>query len=209
LKRSVPTTPSTTSFFKSTPSTPKLLNSTTAFYQCEPPLPPQTSTSRPTTSGSRTLGHTRDTSAETATVTLFGGSTVPSTPTLSSRSATPEPGASPPTPAFGEAKSPVRTPRRVPTPLVLTKEMNADIEVPSESTRSSTSTRSSVSVSQRDGKRITLKPPPSPNYGLLPGLELPVSKEMGGVIGTGDKNGNGRESVKDCVTPVSAVGVAF
>ncbi|KAF2257827.1 hypothetical protein CC78DRAFT_171492 [Lojkania enalia] len=177
IKRSLPTTPSSPSF--KAPSTPKNgpKTPTTPFYQCEPPMP---SVSRPSTAGSRTLAHTRQDSAETATVTLL--SSYPSTPALSIRSASPDHSLSTPvTPARinilkGEGKS-----RRVPAPLTLKKEV--EVEVPLGSARSSRSTRS-------------LKPPPSPNYGILAGMEMAVRSEK-------------RRSEAFTPSPVSPVGVAF
>ncbi|KAF2193289.1 hypothetical protein K469DRAFT_288746 [Zopfia rhizophila CBS 207.26] len=184
LKRSMPSTPSSPSFFKS-PSTPKQPTTPSqTFYQCTPPVPQITGTpSRPSTAGSRTVVHTRHDSNETATVTLI--SSYPSTPSLSLRSASPEPitsPTSPETPATpqrvnllkGEGKS-----RRVPAPLTLAKEKELAVESPLNSARSARSLRS-------------LKPPPSPNYGILRGMEMTAPQA-------------GRMDA----SPVSPVGVAF
>lgn len=187
LKRSLPNTPSSPSFFKSAPSTPKSSHTpTTPFYQCEPPLPTtsQKSVSRPSTAGSRTLAHARQDSAETATVTLFSNS-IPTTPALSTRSLSPEPTASPATPARtnllkGEGKT-----RKIPAPLTLAKEKELQVEAALGSARSVASNRSTRS----------LKPPPSPNYGLLQGMEIAV--------------GGAPHGLRESVGPVSPVGVAF
>ena len=178
LKRSIPSTPASQTF-RSAPTTPKSTAST-PFYQCEPPIPTPSSRahSRPSTAGSRTL-HTRQDSNDTATVTLFSSTTadsMPTTPALSTRSLSPDPIVSPATPARvnllkGEGKT-----RRVPKPLDLAKEKEMMIEASLGSARSINSQRS-------------LKPPPSPNYGLLRGMEIAVGAEG--------------------MPPVSPVGVAF
>ncbi|KAF2472873.1 uncharacterized protein BDR25DRAFT_12114 [Lindgomyces ingoldianus] len=219
LKRSIPTTPTSPSFFKTSSSTsksqtpPATTPSQAPFYQCTPSLPPSRGTatgtnnttpaSRPTTAGSRTVVHTRQDSNDTATVTLFSTSasgSYPSTPALSTRSNSPSPShkspyspQSPETPATparinllkGEGKT-----RRVPAPLSLAKEkeMMVEVEVPLGSARSVASTRSGRS----------LKPPPSPNYALLRGMEIPV--RTGGV---------GKRESALSASPVSPVGVAF
>ncbi|KAF2196777.1 hypothetical protein GQ43DRAFT_444817 [Delitschia confertaspora ATCC 74209] len=94
LKRSIPSTPTTPSFRKSTtlqlqPSIPA-----TPFYQCAttpsvPAIPFQITetegtASRPSTAGSRTLAHVRQDSNDTATLLC---SSYPSTPSLTSRAA--------------------------------------------------------------------------------------------------------------------------
>ncbi|KAF2747881.1 hypothetical protein M011DRAFT_42605 [Sporormia fimetaria CBS 119925] len=157
IRRSVPTTPKSSS-----PSTPK------PFYSCQPPnytTHSQTAAStRPSTSHSdpRTLMHTRQTSAETATVTLVDDQdSIPSTPALSSRSATPElgPGASPPTPGttFTADEKP-KTKKRVPAPLVLRKKIEGGME-----------------VSRSLQERRTRVPPKSPSCALqMQGLEIAV-----------------------------------
>ena len=105
------------------------------------------------------------------------------TPTLSSRSASPD--HSPPTPARvnilrGEGKT-----RRVPAPLVLAKEKEFYVEAALGSARSVTSVRSRE-----------LKPPQSPNYKLLRGMEVCAPAERG----------RGAMEVGEVRTPV---GVAF
>jgi hypothetical protein len=169
IKRSLPTTPTTAATtYKSAPQTPRSTIST-PFYQCEPYILTQSQHSRSSSSGSagsRTITHNRQDSAETATVTLFSTRThdsIPSTPSLSSRSASPtesQPRTGPQTPATGIATfkaSPERKLRRVPAPLVLKKEI--DVEPALASSRSTASARS-------------LRPPPSPNYGILKGMEM-------------------------------------
>ncbi|KAF2684011.1 hypothetical protein K458DRAFT_389234 [Lentithecium fluviatile CBS 122367] len=173
LKKSLPTTPHSATFSTKsthTPSKPsslrsfKLQTSASPFYQCEAQLPMPAS-SRPSTAGSGTITHTRHTSADTATVTLV--SSYPSTPSLSSSSTrslspTSELQSTPPTPARvnilkGEGKT-----RRIPAPLNLAKEKEMQVEVALGSARSVASNRSARS----------LKPPQSPNYGLLRGMEI-------------------------------------
>ncbi|KAF2796972.1 hypothetical protein K505DRAFT_347543 [Melanomma pulvis-pyrius CBS 109.77] len=170
LKRSLPASPSNPAFLtpRSKPSTP---NTTTAqpFYQCTPSAPYSTSYSRPSTAGSRTLGnnasHTRQTSGDTATVTLL--SSYPSTPALSTRSLSPTSVfPSPDSPSHKFPATPPRTnilkgegkTRRVPAPLVLGKEIEIEMETPLASARSA-----------RGG---ALRPPMSPNYGVLMGMEM-------------------------------------
>ncbi|PSN71263.1 hypothetical protein BS50DRAFT_279319 [Corynespora cassiicola Philippines] len=190
LKRSLPTTPSSPPFFRTAPTTPaqNISLPTTPFYQCEPAAlqRPRTPPSRPSTSGSAgsaTL-HTRHPSNDTATVTLLSSSaSYSTTPTLSSRSASPD--HSPPTPARvnilrGEGKT-----RRVPAPLVLAKEKEFYVEAALGSARSVTSVRSRE-----------LKPPQSPNYKLLRGMEVCAPAERG----------RGAMEVGEVRTPV---GVAF
>jgi hypothetical protein len=208
IKRSLPTTPSTAGFSTKSnyaPSKPsslrsfKLQTAASPFYQCEaePPMP---ATSRPSTAGSRTITHTRQTSAETATVTLV--SSYPSTPSLSSsstRSISPisELQSTPPTPARidflkGEGKT-----RRIPAPLNLSKEKEMQIENALGSARSVASSRSSRS----------LRPPQSPNYGLLRGMEISARS----VESTSRRQTlNARRSAGLAVLPSpGAVGVAF
>ncbi|KAH7128672.1 hypothetical protein B0J11DRAFT_276216 [Dendryphion nanum] len=206
IKRSLPTTPSSppSSLPKSSaPNTPKPQSSSSAnkpFYQCEPAFPQPTTfpnsiaQSRPSSAGSRTLHHGRQDSADTATVTLFSTTetarnSLPSTPALSIRSVSPTTPRQPETPATG---TPLRTnllkgegkTRRVPKPLVLEKNISMGtlvVESPLPSARSI-----------RSGRGLAdLKPPPSPNYNLLRGMEMTVGKD--------------RESV----VSVSNVGVAF
>lgn len=209
LKKSLPTTPSTSSFSaKSThaPSKPsslrsfKLQTADSPFYQCQD-AQAAPSTSRPSTAGSRTATHTRQTSAETATVTLV--SSYPSTPSLStssirSISPTSELQSTPPTPARinilkGEGKT-----RRIPAPLNLDREKELQVEVALSSARSVTSSRSARS----------LRPPQSPNYGLLKGMEISarsVDKQS-----SGREAFNARRSAGLSVLPSpGAVGVAF
>ncbi|KAF2848711.1 hypothetical protein T440DRAFT_454128 [Plenodomus tracheiphilus IPT5] len=140
-----------------------------SFYKCEnqPALPVA---SRPSTAGSRTIVHTRQESQEsngTATVTLFSSS-YPST-----RSASPV--------SSIATSSPPRKLRRVPAPLTLVKDKEITIEASLPSARS---TRS-------------LKPPASPHYGLLRGMEI-TAKDVG--------IGGQRMSV---LPSPGAVGVAF
>jgi hypothetical protein len=200
LKRSLPNTPSLkspTSTSTSKPTTPKSAGAR-SFYQCEPepPLPPS---SRPSTAGSRTFVHTRQTSADTATVTLLSSS-YPSTPSLSSsprhsphssvhsirsiRTLTSSPPRtslplrqdvlkeSPPAPARVSLLKGAGKTRRVPAPLTLAKEKEMLVEPSLNSARSVTSARSSMSSGRR-----SLKPPPSPNYGILRGMEIGARQE--------------------------------
>ncbi|KAJ4289223.1 hypothetical protein N0V90_011565 [Kalmusia sp. IMI 367209] len=186
LKRSLPNTPSTSSFKSPTstskPSTPKSAGSK-SFYQCEaePPLPPS---SRPSTAGSRTIVHTRHTSAETATVTLLSTSSYPSTPSLSS-SPHHSPHSSihsirsiktlqdsPPAPARVSVLKGAGKTRRIPAPLTLAKEKEMLVEASLGSARSIASARSSMSSARK-----SLKPPPSPNYGILRGMEIGARQE--------------------------------
>lgn len=198
LRRSLPATPtsatSKTSFYTSKPNTPRSSTSasTKPFYQCTmpPPLPP---TSRPSTSGSlassrssRTIHHTRQTSAETATATLVASSTCPSTPSLTTsplhsphssihsiRSIKTPP--SPPAPTTTSLTP--KKPRRVPAPLTLLREKEILVEASLNSARSVASTRSSLSTMGAGGHRRSLKPPPSPNYGILRGMEIGARQE--------------------------------
>jgi len=213
LKRSLPATPSSATFSTKsnhTPSKPsslrsfKLQTAESPFYQCTaaPPLPsfsrPSTSTS---SSSSITATHTRQTSASTATATLIPST--PSTPSLSgsstrSLSLTSDPQSMPPTPARinvlkGEGKT-----RRIPAPLNLAKEKEMQIEVALGSAASSRSARS-------------LRPPMSPNYGLLKGMEISarsVEKNNGMTLRRATLEA--RRSAEAAVLPSpSAVGVAF
>ncbi|KAK3201306.1 hypothetical protein GRF29_185g518668 [Pseudopithomyces chartarum] len=206
IKRSLPNTPSLkspASTSTSKPSTPKSAGSR-SFYQCEaqPPLP---LSSRPSSAGSRTIVHSRHTSAETATVTLMSTSSYPSTPSLSSsprhsphssihsirsiRSVKMLSSSPPPDKHPLERESlaaPVRVSllkgngktRRVPAPLVLAKEKEMLVEASLGSARSiaSMSSRSSRVSELRRG-RESLKPPPSPNYGILRGMEIGARQE--------------------------------
>ncbi|KAL6708057.1 hypothetical protein ACN47E_003491 [Coniothyrium glycines] len=141
LKRSAssltPTSPA--SFFKSSqPPTPQTADS---FYRCEPT--PSHPSSRPSTAGSRTICHVRQTSQDsdtTATVTLFSAHST--SPSLSSTTTT---------------SSPPRKTKRVPAPLTLIKDKQLHTQAPLHSAKSTRST--------------TMLPPPSPNYGLLRGME--------------------------------------
>ncbi|CAI6330681.1 unnamed protein product [Periconia digitata] len=233
IKRSLPPTPSSTSVFRTAPSTPsfkslksaksiKSLRSSktntpsTPFYQCQPASlhqdPSQQyfamehpSSHRSSTASSSTMTvtevattHTRQTSAATIL------SSYPSTPSLTSiRSHSPTssldsssyPATIPSTPAA----KPVKT-RRVPAPLVLAKD-NKDLRIEAclgsaRSFASSTSSRAS-----RDAyRRGSLKPPQSPNYGILRGMEICARQE--GVL----MNGGLNEKV---LPSPGAVGVAF
>ncbi|KAL5373896.1 hypothetical protein DPSP01_012359 [Paraphaeosphaeria sporulosa] len=198
LKRSLPSTPSLkspTSTLASKPATPKS-TAARSFYQCEPE-PPLPLSSRPSTAGSRTMVHTRQTSADTATVTLLSSS-YPSTPSLSSSprhsphssmhslrsiktvSSSP-PRASlplrqslkdaPPPPARVSLLKGAGKARRVPAPLTLAKEKEILVEASLGSARSVASARSSMS------SRRSLKPPPSPHYGILRGMEIGARQE--------------------------------
>ncbi|KNG46876.1 hypothetical protein DDE82_004263 [Stemphylium lycopersici] len=158
----------------SRPETPKTAHS---FYMSEnqPALP--TSVSRPSTAGSRTL-HTRQESQDsnaTATVTLFSSS--PSTrspsPTSTSHSL-----------STVATSSPPRKLRRVPAPLTLVK----DKEIAAEA--GLLSARSTKTV-------MNLKPPMSPNFDLLRGMEI-SAKDVGI---------NGRQSLM--APSPGAVGIAF
>ncbi|PVI01922.1 hypothetical protein DM02DRAFT_332781 [Periconia macrospinosa] len=251
LKRSLPPTPSSTSFktASSTPSSfkslksPKSLKSlrsskssttpTTSFYQCQHTPQQDVSQqyfdmeSRPSSTSSRTITttHSRHASNDTASATLY--SSYPSTPSLTShRSLSPTSDldcpAIPATPASSTANhipissfkptttnaSPRKT-RRVPAPLLLSKEKSSDLRIEAclgsaRSFQSMSSTRSSVSTSNnvrysRDGHRRSLKPPPSPNYGILRGMEISAREE--GVL---------RGGAAEMVLPSpGAVGVAF
>ncbi|KAI8941656.1 hypothetical protein NX059_002868 [Plenodomus lindquistii] len=140
-----------------------------SFYKCDntPALP---LASRPSTAGSRTVVHSRQDSQEsngTATVTLFSSSYP------SSRSSSPV--------SSVATSSPPRKLRRVPAPLTLIKDKEIAIESALPSSRS---TRS-------------IKPPPSPHYGLLRGMEI-TAKDVG-------VNGH-RMSI---MPSPGAVGVAF
>lgn len=169
LKRSTSTLASS-----SRPTTPKTADS---FYKCEPHPALPTSSSRPSTAGSRTL-HTRQESQEsngTATVTLFSSSYPSST-------RSPSPTHSLSTVA---TSSPPRKLRRVPAPLTLVKEKEIAAEAGLLSARSMT--RSFMNE----------KPPMSPNFDLLKGMEI-SAKDVGI---------NGRRSLT-ALSP-GAVGVAF
>lgn len=203
IKRSLPNTPSLkspSSTLVSKPPTPKSAG-TRSFYQCEfePPLPPS---SRPSTAGSRTIVHSRQTSAETATVTLISTSSYPSTPSLSSSprhsphssihsvrsiktlssfpvaTDLPNQRESLPAPArINVLKGSGKT-RRVPAPLILAKEKEMMVEASIGSARSIASTTSRSSrVSELRRGRESLKPPPSPNYGILRGMEIGARQE--------------------------------
>jgi hypothetical protein len=126
LKRSISTS--------TTPTSPKSYDA--PFYRCD--------TTRPSSSSSNTLRHTRQDSQESATVTLL--STSPTTPSLSSRAESP-------------ANLPPRKTKRVPTPLVLAKQKEMQIE-----------------VALRSGR--DLKPPMSPHANLLRGMEI-SAKDVG------------------------------
>ncbi|CAG5152936.1 uncharacterized protein ALTATR162_LOCUS2969 [Alternaria atra] len=169
LKRSTSTLASS-----SRPTTPKTADS---FYKCEPHPALPTSSSRPSTAGSRTL-HTRQESQEsngTATVTLFSSSYPSST-------RSPSPTHSLSTVA---TSSPPRKLRRVPAPLTLVKDKEIAAEAGLLSARSTT--RSFMNE----------KPPMSPNFDLLKGMEI-SAKDVGI---------NGRRSLM-ALSP-GAVGVAF
>ena len=202
IKRSLPNTPSlksSTSTLFSKPATPKSAGAY-SFYQCEfeAPLPPS---SRPSTAGSRTIVHTRQTSAETATVTLVSTTSYPSTPSLSSSprhsphssihsvrsiktlssfpiaSKLPERD-SLPAPARINVLKGSGKPRKVPAPLNLAKEKEMLVEASLGSARSIASTNSRGSrVSELRRGRESLKPPPSPNYGILRGMEIGARQE--------------------------------
>jgi hypothetical protein len=103
FKRSMSTSTTPTS-----PMAPKPYD-TEPFYQYG-----QVGTSRPSTSGSRTVCHTRQESEESNTVTLFSSS--PTASSMSSRTESP-------------ANSPPRRTKRVPVPLVLVKRQDLQIEV--------------------------------------------------------------------------------
>jgi hypothetical protein len=168
IKRSTSTLASS-----SRPATPKTADS---FYQCSPYPALPTSSSRPSTAGSRTL-HTRQESQEsngTATVTLFSTTSYSST-----RSASPTHSLS----STIATCSPPRKLRRVPAPLTLVKEK----EIAAEAGLLSATRRSVMSV----------KPPMSPNFDLLKGMEI-SAKDVGV---------NGRGSLM-AMSP-GAVGVAF
>ncbi|KAF1942225.1 hypothetical protein EJ02DRAFT_502933 [Clathrospora elynae] len=171
LKRSTSTLASS-----SRPTTPKTAES---FYKCDmyPALP--TSVSRPSTAGSRAL-HTRQDSQEsngTATVTLFSSS-YPST-----RSASPSSCSTTTT-----TITPPRKAKRVPAPLTLVKENQIAAEA---ALRSACSTKSMREV-------MNAKPPQSPHFGLLRGMEI-NAKDVGA---DGRKRGSPRVAGM-------AVGVAF
>jgi hypothetical protein len=179
FKRSLPSSP-TTITPRSKPATPVNLES---FYRLNASVPYGTGyelDSRPSTAGStlHNTTHTRQTSNETATVTLL--SSYPSTPALSERSLSPTSytTAASRSPAFPHAeyldleektgasmpmngdvlKGPGKM-RRIPAPLVLRKELDMCIEAPLMSGRS---------VRTVGGG---LKPPMSPNYNILSGME--------------------------------------
>ncbi|KAI4958477.1 hypothetical protein J4E86_004078 [Alternaria arbusti] len=173
LKRSTSTLASS-----SRPTTPKTADS---FYQCSPYPALPTSTSRPSTSGSRTL-HTRQESQEsngTATVTLFSTTSYASTRSTS------------PTPTTHSLAStvatcsPPRKLRRVPAPLTLVKEKEIAAEA------------GLLSATTRKSGVMNVKPPMSPHFDLLKGMEI-SAKDVGV---------NGRASAM--VMSPGAVGVAF
>lgn len=173
FKRSLPT--STTA---SPLSSGMSSQSITPFYQCSS----QPLSSRPSTAGSRTICHTRQTSHDsdkTATVTLLSSSSRSASPTstsnLTSEMAVPA--------RINVLKGQGKT-RRVPAPLILSKDKELSVEAALGSAQSARSTRS-------------LKPPVSPHYGLLRGMEL-AAKDVG-------VNGQGRGAI---YSP-GAVGVAF
>ncbi|KAH8723642.1 hypothetical protein GQ44DRAFT_773794 [Phaeosphaeriaceae sp. PMI808] len=157
LKRSISTSTTPTS-----PSTLKPYDDE-LFYKCD-------ATTRPSTAGSRTVCHTRQESQEsngTATVTLFSSSQ--SASSMSSRSQSP-------------TNSPPRKTKRVPTPLVLAKEKEIQIE-----------------AALMSGRSIReLKPPMSPHANLLRGMEI-SAKDVGPM-------GQRRNML---MPGPSAVGVAF
>lgn len=78
------------------------------------------------------------------------------------------------------SKPKAKSPKKVPAPLVLVKEIDVEIERPLATGRSGQSDR-------------TLRPPMSPNYGLLTGLEITERDGLRTSVGS----------------RVSAVGVAF
>lgn len=207
IKRSLPNTPSLkspVSASTSKPTTP-MSSGRKSFYQCEaePPLPSSSRSSRssrPSTAGSRTIVHTRHTSAETATVTLL--SSYPSTPSLSSSprhsphssihsirsvksvSLSPPTTKSPtdrdslPTPARINLLKGAGKTRRIPAPLILAKEKEFMVEASLGSARSVSSVGSRASrISELRRGRESLKPPPSPNYGILRGMEIGARQE--------------------------------
>ncbi|KAF2010413.1 hypothetical protein BU24DRAFT_427541 [Aaosphaeria arxii CBS 175.79] len=180
---------------KSTKSTRSTFS--TPFYKLAPAsttgpsLPP---TTRPSTSASeKTLTHARQDSTETATVTLFSTSTTrPTTPALS-RGPTPSPDTSPDlskdapqsfqrhTASLQALAGPGKA-RRIPAPLTLDKS-SAHIEPALPSSRSIHSIRS---INQITGEpelvTLGLRPPMSPNYDVLRGMERTgrgVSGEVG------------------------------
>ncbi|KAF2127536.1 hypothetical protein P153DRAFT_343689 [Dothidotthia symphoricarpi CBS 119687] len=168
IKRSIPTNTTSPSF----PSSTSLKSQPSVpFYKCEPQAP---LASRPSTAGSRTLCHTRQDSQDsekTATVTLRSSSSRSPSPTSDVA-------------AYARAnvlKGQGKT-RRVPAPLILIKDKEILVEAALGSARS---TRS-------------LKPPQSPHYGLLRGMEL-----------TGKDVGVNAQRSSAFVPSPSAVGVAF
>ncbi|KAF2639588.1 hypothetical protein P280DRAFT_41374 [Massarina eburnea CBS 473.64] len=224
LKRSLPTTPSSPSTFKTAPATPssksiksfrssKSQTPSAPFYQCQRPpshhrdfsqqyfdMEPS---SRPSSSSSRsmTVTHTRQASNETATVTLV--SSCPSTPSLlsssssiSHRSMSPisESDCTPATPARVNILKGNGKMRKIPPPLSLTKAKEMQIEASLGSAKSFASTSSRASRANRG----SLKPPPSPNYGILRGMEISAREE--GVL---------RGEAERVLPSPGAVGVAF
>ena len=188
LKRSLPSTPTSASFFRpSSPQQQQPCTPGTPFYQCTPPTSRTANSSRPSTAGSRTIVHNRQDSNETATVTLMS---YPSTPSLSSRSpsldALQSYPSSPPTPGTirfdkdpmdrgnilkGSGKA-----RKTPMPLNLDKEKEIEAGL-----------GSATHPANRG-----LKPPKSPAYEMLKGMEIPISPNA--PLGS---------------SPISPVGVAF
>ena len=186
LKRSLPSTPTTPSFFKSSSSQqPQSGSSGSYFYHCTASAPQSLHGSRPSTAGSRTIVHARQDSNETATVTLMS---YPSTPSLTSRAATPDAlhssPSSPPTPGTLFEKDPMERavlkgsgkPRKIPKPLNLDKEKEIEAGLGS-------ATHPAIR---------SLKPPKSPSYHMLKGMEIPISPNT--PLGP---------------TPITPVGVAF
>jgi hypothetical protein len=132
--------------------------------------------------------HMRQDSNETATVTLMS---YPSTPSLSSRAPSPDQmHNSPPTPGtiqlerfapdgHGGAKLKPGKSRKIPMPLNLDKEKEIEAAL--------------GSATQHPANRV-LKPPMSPAWDILKGMEIPVSPS---------------KTVTMELSPVSPVGVAF
>jgi hypothetical protein len=189
IKRSMPTTPTNPTLFKSSASTTSTISVQKPFYQLDAPVPSsaRTSTSRPSSASSRTLTHTRQASNETATVTLFSTSSVStrsSTPALSIRSLSPVTITAPTTPPRTNLLKGQGKTRRVPKPLNLAREKEMMVEAAMTSARS---------VRSLNSLRNS-KPPPSPHYGLLRGMEMAMPAS---------------DSVRESYPPMSAVGLAF
>ncbi|KAF1952362.1 hypothetical protein CC80DRAFT_179336 [Byssothecium circinans] len=223
-KSSKPETPSTP-FYQCEPTPTHHRDISQQYFDMEPHSSsrPASSTS---SSRSMSMTHTRHTSNETATVTLlssYPSSTRTRTPSLLSSTSTIShnsitlplsPPSTKPTPNRNENETapanPARTnilkgagkTRRIPAPLTLSKAKEKEIMVEAclgsaKSFASTASGRSRGSAAYR-ASRGSLKPPPSPNYGILRGMEISARGE--GVL---------RSAAERVLPSPGAVGVAF